>query len=99
MKKTIDIKTGDITENVLSVITSEWQSASIIACQIVLPPDAVNRRTLNRKMIDGSGRDRGSKTDLVHQRLKNLFQKGAIEKRKIDGWRNEYRLSQPKESK
>ena len=99
MKKTIGIKPGDITESVFSVITSQWQTASIIACQVVLPPDAVSRRTWNRRLTQGNGRDAGSRSDLIHQRLKVLVAKGAVEKRKINKHLNEYRLAQPADAK
>lgn len=96
MKRTAPIRTGDITGSILSVITSEWQSAAIIACQVVLPPDAVSRRTQHRNAVEGCGKDMGSRTDLIHQRLRSLVAKGLVEKQPINGFRNEYRLAQPK---
>jgi len=93
-------KAGDINNNILSVITNDWQTSSIIACQVVLPPEVVKRVAIYK--LERPGRwgssERGVRSDVVYQRLKTLVAKGLVESRSIDGRKNEYRLAQPKET-
>lgn len=90
-------KVGDINGNILSVLTTDWQAVSVIACQVVLPPDAVKRMASYKRQKPGrwGSSEPGVRSDLVCQRLKTMVGSGVVEKRKI-GSKNEYRLAQPK---
>jgi hypothetical protein len=101
MKKKSIVKCGILSESVLKVLTNEWQTASLIASQIEVPPDAIAR---TMQQMEANGRRKypnvaAAKTQIVARRLnQNLRNKQPIiEKRKVKRLLSEYRLIQPAE--
>jgi len=101
MKKKSIVKCGILSESVLKVLTNEWQTASLIASQIEVPPDAIARMM---QQIEANGRRKypnvaAAKAQVVSHRL-NQYVKNKqpiVEKRKVNRLLNEYRLIQAAE--
>ena len=87
-----------INSDILKVLTSDWQTSSLIACQIVIPPDLIQRKTKNQKIWNSKNQStRGSKSNIVGQVMHSLVRSGVVEKRYLHGAKCEYRLAQPKD--
>jgi DNA-binding HxlR family transcriptional regulator len=83
-KRKHEIRVPGSYDSILKVLTNDWQTTSIISCQVSIPPDAIARAT----------RIGSSKSELISQKLRDLVRSGKVEKRKITNTRNEYRLAQ-----
>jgi hypothetical protein len=85
------INASSVAPQVRAALTSEWQSARMIACQVDVPPDAIARRI--EKMGDAVPT---AKTWVVSNCLKCMASRKdpAVEKRRAFGHTHEYRLIQ-----
>lgn len=97
MSKRKSLKTSDkrLTREVLGVLTDQWQTASLISCQISFAPDAVERV---RVYYERPGTVKGAKSWIVARCLHELVRRGKAEKQKISPVVNEYRLAQKQPS-
>jgi hypothetical protein len=81
----------------MKALTSEWQSGSLIACQVIIPPDAIARVMENRNKYwnsNGGNTALSARSGAVARVLYALEKQGVIEKQKIGHNKNEYRLAQ-----
>jgi len=83
-----------ITDAVMCVVSENWQSTSIIAAQIVFPPDAIARARKNQQEWCNRGlSESGAKTSIASKSLRSLFLRGKLERRAINANKFEYKLS------
>jgi hypothetical protein len=80
-------------QDVLSLITNEWQTSRVIAQQLVLPPDVIARERLAimRNQLNNCS-EIAAKAHIVAGVLKDVCKLGKVEKRKKNRHLNEYRL-------
>jgi hypothetical protein len=93
MKTNHPVRYRGCTDVILGVVTDQWQTASVIACQVVFPPDVI-ARTVSQRLLQGKCYNYtplAAKSHLVSKTLCGLAKKGRVEKRKI-GKKCEYRL-------
>jgi hypothetical protein len=84
------------TFNVLSILSSmgEWQSAGMIKSQLIIPPEVIYRRIENRKSRGDFANPERVKANIVAQITISLCNRGCVEKRKVSGTKNEYRITE-----
>lgn len=93
MKRKRTINIAGISSEVIKVLTNEWQSTAVIACQVDVQPDAIARRRRRTNTPDGC-----VKTEILAGVLFEIAKKGRAEKRKVGSTKNEYRLVQKMEN-
>ena len=95
MKKAnyVRFKATGLAKELKRVLTSDWQASPLLASQVVVQPDAVARRMTNNRNVTAVS----AKNDLICLAMVSIVRSGFAEKRKVNG-RNEYRLTQPKET-
>lgn len=97
MKTTNPTRNPGLRGDILKVLTRNWQTTSLIASQLVIPPDALHRNVASQSQWSGKSlSNAGAKTKIVGQSLYALNVQGIAEKRYINGKKCEYRLAQPK---
>lgn len=87
-------------EEVLAVLTNEWQSCRLISAQLIISPDSVWRTVANNRQGVWAGNANMSietaKAHMTTRFLMNAIIRGLVESRKRSDNKNEYRLAQPK---
>ena len=100
MKSVRDIRRSVSLEELLKVLTNNWQTTRLISSQLVFPPDAIARSVANhREGVWQRNKNMSTGTARAHaaaRALSNAVKKGYVEKRQVTGNKNEYRLAQPK---
>ena len=84
------VKTGGVTDRLVCVLSyTKWQTASIIACQVTFPPDAI-ARTLEQQMRNNRLGD--AALEYVSKALSQMYRNGYLQRRqsKFGTW--EYML-------
>lgn len=82
-----------LRQSIFLVLTDEWQTSSLIASQITFPPDAVRRRIENMKLWSSIVlSEAGARSNIVGQVLYNMYKRGNVERRKVNGNKYEFRL-------
>jgi len=88
-------------DELLSVLTNDWQAARLISSQLVFPPDAIARVVANnREGVWQRNKNMSTETAKAHAAarvLTDAVRRGVAEKRKV-GTKCEYRLTKPKET-
>jgi len=86
------VKTNGVSDRVLAVLSYEkWQTPSLIAFQIVIPPDAGSRM---KERLRNSGRATVSiEKHICTINLSHLYRQGIVERRKHESGVFEYRLN------
>lgn len=74
-------------DELIQVLTENWQTTSLIALQIVIRPESLARDTVR---AGGGGRGR---TSLVAETIRHLVGCGDVEMRKGSQGKREYRLT------
>ena len=99
MTNSMKISTKGMHAIVKAVLSDHWQTASIIAAQVDIPPDAIARRVA---FYNAAGKwamtPTAARSSIVSRTLYDFAKQGIVEKRLADGARKkmEYRLAQPK---
>lgn len=84
-------RAGDVTSQIMSVLSETFQSGGLISAQVVIPPDAICRRqarSLKRCTLAVA------KNNIVARTLGNLFLRKKLERRVGQKGLLEYRLPQ-----
>lgn len=86
------VKTGGVIDRLVCVLSySKWQTASLIACQVTFPPDALARVY---KQLTRHNRACNPATEFVRKSLGKMHNKGDVERRLTSDGIFEYRLKQ-----
>jgi len=98
--KHIRLRSPGLAKQVSGVLTNDWQTTAIIACQVYVAPDVIARMKANKKSrYNYNQTDATAKTDLLARVLAQLAQGGIAEKRRVSSNKNEYRLAQQADAK
>lgn len=93
----VNARFSGIGQHVIAALNDRWQTGRMIGAQIAFPPDMIARRRARYRELYGNDiSESACKAHGVASTLGKLLSSGVIEKRRVNGSLNEYRLVQKK---